>query len=58
MKKVWFFEYNDKFGTFERTSIRAQDYEEAWYRIKVYVGPGATILKVFEAVFEGEYLVG
>ena len=39
MKKVWFFEYNDKFGTFERTSIRAQDYEEAWYRIKVYAGP-------------------
>lgn len=57
MKKVWFFEYLDKWGTFERTSIKADSYEEAWYKIKVYVGTGATVLKVFEPVFDGEYVV-
>jgi len=55
--KVYFFEYQDSWGTFERTSIKANDYEEAWHKIKAYVGKGATILKVFAPVFDGEYLV-
>lgn len=57
MNKVYFFEYQDSWGTFERTSIKAESYEEAWDKIKVYVGIGATILKVFEPVFDGNYLV-
>ena len=54
---VYLFEYNDPWGTFERTSIKANDLDEAWEKIKVYVGTGAVILKVFEPVFDGEYLV-
>lgn len=56
-QSTYFFEYEDSWGTFERTSIKATDIEEAWYKIKVYVGKGATILKVFETVYEGEYIV-
>lgn len=54
---VYFFEYNDPWGTFERTSIKANDLDEAWEKIKVYVGTGAVILKVFEPVFDGQYIV-
>lgn len=54
---VYFFEYLDSWGTFERTSVKANDYEEAWNKIIKYVGIGATILKVFEPVFDGKYLV-
>lgn len=54
---VYFFEYNDPWGTFERTSIKANDLDDAWEKIKVYVGSGAVILKVFEPVFDGEYTV-
>ena len=54
---VYFFEYQDSWGTFERTSIKANDLDEAWEKIKVYVGTGAVILKVFEPVFDGQYLV-
>lgn len=55
--QVYFFEYQDSWGTFERTSIKANDYEEAWDKIIKYVGKGATILKVFETVYNGQYLV-
>lgn len=55
--KVCFFEYQDKWGTFERTSIKANNLDEAWNKIKVYVGIGAIILKIFEPVFDGEYMV-
>ena len=55
--QTYFFEYLDSWGTFERTSIKASNYEEAWDKIKVYVGKGATILKVFQTAFDGNYLV-
>jgi hypothetical protein len=55
--EVYFFEYQDSWGTFERTSIRAENLDDAWIKIKKYVGKGATILKVFETVYNGEYLV-
>ena len=55
--KVYFFEYEDPWGTFERTSIKATDTEEAWYKIKKYVGKGSVVLKVFEPVFDGRYQV-
>jgi hypothetical protein len=56
-QKVYFFEYEDPWGTFERTSIKATDIEEAWYKIKLYVGPGSVVLRVFEPVFDGRYTV-
>jgi len=55
---TYIFEYNDaESESFDRSIVRANDLEEAWYKIRAYVGKGSTVLRIFETVYQGEYLV-
>lgn len=55
--KPYIVEYNDPWSCFDRTTIKADDYEQAWFKIKEILKPGSVVLRVYEPVFEGEYLM-
>lgn len=55
--KPYIVEYNDPWSCFDRTTVKAEDYEQAWFKIKEILKPGCVVLRVYEPVFEGEYLM-
>lgn len=55
--KPYIVEYIDAWDCFDRTTVNAEDYEQAWFKIKQVVKPGCMVLRVYEPVFDGKYLV-
>ena len=50
-------EYNDPWSCFDRTTVKATDIEQAWYKIKETLKSGSVVLRVYQPVFDGEYTV-
>lgn len=57
MKKPYIVEYNDPWSCFDRTTVKAEDYEDAWFKVKETLKPGSTVLRVYETAWEGEYII-
>ena len=58
MLKPYIVEYNDPWSCFDRTTVKAEDLDSAWIKIKENLKSGSIVLRVYEPVFNGEYLIG
>lgn len=55
--QTYIIEYNDPWDCFDRTTVKAEDYEEAWVKIRQILKPGSVVFKVYAPVFEGEEVI-
>lgn len=55
--QTYIIEYNDPWDCFDRTTVRADTYEEAWDRINQILKPGSIVFRIYAPVFEGQQLI-